>query len=176
MFKLKLITQVTCDEISLRNHQEEAATFLCVELQCCWLPQFNFSMHPLSRYWHLYIGNLFLTKDQFWDLCVFTGVKERTRVLKISNIALDLREDVFQALPALHSFSGNDYTSSFHRKNKSLKCVAKLSWIYCNICGTWWKNVTFDITLFELIKWFVFKLYSLKDCTDVNEGRYVEFT
>ena len=104
-------------------------------------------------------------------------MKERTRVLIVSNIASELGEETCLALPALHGFSGNDYTSSFHGIGK-----AKASSVLLNspeFIDTFAKigdRPVFESTLFESVEQFVLKLYGLKGCADVNEGRYVKFT
>jgi hypothetical protein len=49
------------------------------------------------------------------------GTGNRKRFLNIGDICLELGEDVCRALPGLHCFNGNDYTSAFHsiRKKKA---------------------------------------------------------
>ena len=167
-----------CDEeISLRNHQEEADTkvFLCVKHAVDSHNSTSVCIHSVDT--DISISAIYFSRKINIEIYIKTGVKERTRVLKITNIALELGEDVCQALPALHSFSGNDYTSSFHGigKTKALNVLLNSPEFIATFAAIG-ENVTFNATLFESIERFVLKLYGLKDCADVNEGRYVKFT
>lgn len=46
------------------------------------------------------------------------GVKERRRVVNVREIASELGRNCCLALPALHAFTGIDYTSAFHGMGK----------------------------------------------------------
>eukprot|EP00794_Sanderia_malayensis_P017402 gene17402-19145_t len=103
-------------------------------------------------------------------------VKERTRVLGISNIALEIGQECCLALPSLHAFSGNDYTSSFHGigKAKALKVMQdspECMDVFMRLGG----NPTFVTSLFDLLEKYVCTLYGLK-CVNVNEARFAKFT
>ena len=111
------------------------------------------------------------------EIFIKMGVRERTRILEISNFALELGVDCCLALPALHGFSGNDYTSSFYGvgKAKALKVLLS-SPEFIETFKQIGNTVVFHSPLFESIERFVLKLYGLKNCMNVNEGRYVKFT
>ena len=173
-----LLTQVMCEEeVSLRNHQEEADTkvFICTKHAVDCHNSSSACINTVETDISIYA--IYFSQKIDVEIYVKTGVKERTRVLKISNVALELGKDVCQALPALHSFSGNDYTSSFHGigKVKALNVLLNSPEFIATFKEIG-ENVTFDSALFESIERFVLKLYGLKGCTDVNEGRYVKFT
>ena len=58
-------------------------------------------------------------------LYVDTGSGENLRTLDITAIAKHLGEDCCKVLPALHAFTGYDYTSAFHGigKVKAIKLI-----------------------------------------------------
>ena len=52
------------------------------------------------------------------SMYIHIGVGERRRILDIQNIVSELGVDFCATLPALHSFTGNGYTSAFHGMGK----------------------------------------------------------
>ena len=82
-----------CDEeISLRNHQEEADTkvFLCAKHAVDSHNSTSVCIHSVDT--DISISAIYFSRKINVEIYVKTGVKERTRVLKISNIALELGE------------------------------------------------------------------------------------
>ena len=57
---------------------------------------------------------------------VRTGLKNRQKILDVKEITSEICENVGLVLPALHAFTGNDYTSAFlwHRKGESIQTTA----------------------------------------------------
>ncbi len=107
--------QVVCEEeVSLRNHQEEADTkvFLCSQHAVTWHGATSVCIHTVDS--DIAIYSLFFSKKINVELFVKIGIKDRTRIIAVSDIAVELGEDCCLALPALHAFTGNDYTSAFH--------------------------------------------------------------
>lgn len=47
-------------------------------------------------------------------MCIETGASDWWRCIDIQNVINEIREEVCLALPALHPFTGNDYTSVFY--------------------------------------------------------------
>ena len=47
------------------------------------------------------------------SMFVRIGVKDKKRIVAIDEVVGELGADCFTALPALHAFTGNDYTSAF---------------------------------------------------------------
>ena len=77
------------------------------------------------------------------------------------------------ALPALHAFTGNDYTSAFYGtgKGKAFKIIQE-SEEFQECFAKFGDSFTFDAALFPTINKFVFKLYGMTSCTTTDEARY----
>lgn len=56
---------------------------------------------------------------------VSIGVGEKSRILDIRKIASALGKACCDALPALHAFTGNDYTSGFQGQGKGKQAIAR---------------------------------------------------
>jgi hypothetical protein len=56
-------------------------------------------------------------------LYVKMGVKDRTRIIDINEIKYEIGEELCIALPALHTFTGNDYPSaiSWYRQDQGVQ-------------------------------------------------------
>ncbi len=103
------------------------------------------------------------------------GTGKNKRVLNIDKMASELGRNCCDALPALHAFSGNDYTSAFHGigKTKAFKLM-NASEEFKNVFSSLGNSFTFDANLFPVLQRFVCRLYGLK-CESTNEGRYLKF-
>jgi len=103
------------------------------------------------------------------------GVGNKKRLLDIKGIATELGVSCCHALPSLHAFTGNYYTSAFHGmgKSKAFKLL-KSSEEYLNAFSTFGDSFTFDVTLFPTLERFVCKLYGTKS-DDTNSARYENF-
>eukprot|EP00794_Sanderia_malayensis_P013592 gene13592-15000_t len=114
----------------------------------------------------------------YWDMETYAliGSKNLTRVLDIKAIYDNIGPSVASSLPALHAFTGCDYTSAFHGigKVKALK-VLKKDERFQYVFGVIGDDFEFDGDLFEIIQEFVCTLYGLKSLSDVNEARYKKF-
>ena len=85
---------------------------------------------PCSRVWSvesvcistvdtdIFVYALFFSSKISTSIFIQLGVGDRRRVIDIGNIVSELGVDLRLALPALHSFTGNDYTSAFHGMGK----------------------------------------------------------
>eukprot|EP00794_Sanderia_malayensis_P014792 gene14792-16327_t len=114
----------------------------------------------------------------YWDMETYAliGSKNLTHVLDIKAIYDNIGPSVASSLPALHAFTGCDYTSAFHGigKVKALK-VLKKDERFQYVFGVIGDDFEFDGDLFEIIQEFVCTLYGLKSLSDVNEARYKKF-
>ena len=94
----------------------------------------------------------------------------------MEKIIAGLGEEICLALPDLHAFTGNDYTSAFHRmgKVKALN-ILKGSQEYIKIFKEIGTNFTFNNERLNVIEKFVCELYGIKNCTSTNKARYKKF-
>ena len=102
-------------------------------------------------------------------------VSSRRRIIDIDSIADELGLACCSALPALHSFTGNDYTSAFYGcgKSKAFKLV-KSDESFQETFSKFGDTFDFNADLFENIECFVSRLYGSK-ANNVNEARYNKF-
>ena len=175
-YKLEVIAgKVVCnEEESIATNQEEADTkvFLCSKHAsqsgsthvCICTVDSDIPIYAL------YFQNKIEAR-----LLVKIGVGNRTRVLDIEDISSELGPDMCKALPSLHAFTGNDYTSAFHGigKKKAYKIV-KTSDEYKSCFANFGDSFTFDASLFPILEKFVCLMYGLK-CESTNEARYLKF-
>ena len=114
----------------------------------------------------------FLTPEILLEI----GSSANHRILKISGFCQEIGLDCCQALPALHAFTGNDYTSAFHGigKIKAFNIMVK-SPDFINLFKRIGNHFHYDASTFNGIEKFVCNLYAVSQCTDVNEARYVKF-
>ena len=110
------------------------------------------------------------------NLYVETGSGDNLRTLDIAAISSKLGKSNCKVMPALHAFTGNDYTSAFHGigKVKALKIIVqskKIRRAFKRIGDTF----DFNAKHFSTVEEFVCLLYGAKGCTDVNEARYIKF-
>ena len=77
------------------------------------------------------------------------------------------------ALPALHLFTGNDYTSAFYRigKVKTLKILIQ-SEHHIKTFKAIGDQFTLNAELFPLVEQFVFELYGLSQSSSATKARY----
>ena len=110
------------------------------------------------------------------SLLWLTGTRLRRRCVSLTNIAVNLGEDMSAALPGIHAFSGWDTTSAFCGKGKatafrlaSQKDCLRLAMTNfgCSLAPS--------EELFVECERFVCHLYGLPTCTSVNEARYELF-
>ena len=170
LFKFQVISE-KCEE--LQNKQEEADTkvFLCVrhakntlDLDAC-ITTVDTDIAVYALYFSD-ISNIYIK----------IGAADRKRILDISKIATVLEENVCRALPALHAFTGNDYTSAFFGigKGKALKILID-SEEFQLAFGQIGNSYYFDAPLFDVINLFVTKLYGISGCANTDEARYKKF-
>ena len=109
-------------------------------------------------------------------LYIETGSGENLRTLDISAMASALGESTCKVLPALHAFTGNDYTSAFHGigKVKALKIIIESSKIR-KAFKRIGDSFDFNAKYFPVIESFVCQMYGVKTCENVNEARYLKF-
>lgn len=166
---------VTSEEnVSLTNKQEEADTkvFLCcvharnlgLESACIETVDSDIAIYAVH-----------FRQQISLRMFVKIGSGEKKRILDVSQIHEEIGEDVAAALPALHSFTGNDYTSAFHGigKAKSFKIIAKnneYQQAFAAIGSDW----TFDMEHFAILQRFVCQLYGINTST-TDEARYNKF-
>ena len=102
------------------------------------------------------------------------GTSDRWRCVDIRNIVCEIREEVCLALPALHSLTGNDYTSAFSGigKVKALNILIQ-SEDHIKTFKTVADQFTLNAELFPLVEQF--KLYGLSQCSSTTEACYKKF-
>eukprot|EP00794_Sanderia_malayensis_P002342 gene2342-2695_t len=168
--------EVRCTEAEeLFSNQEEAdtKTFLCCK-HAELLGHGNICIVTVDS--DIAIYTIYFA-DQFKsNLYIRIGSKNSTRVLDIKAIYDNNGPSVASSLPALHAFTGCDYTSAFRGigKVKALK-VLKKDERFQYVFGVIGDDFEFDGDLFEIIQEFVCTLYGLKSLSDVNEARYKKF-
>ena len=104
------------------------------------------------------------------------GIGDRKKVVSVNEIFDDIGEDMAKALPALHCFTGSDYTSAFHGsgKVKALK-ILKNHPEFVHPFALIGRRFTLDVTLFPMIESFTCHLYGLGQCTNTDAARYKKF-
>ena len=176
-YKIQVLNnQIIHDEVlELRTNQEEADTkvFLCCqhaaesgyESSCIYTVDSDIPLYALY----------FADKISI-DMYVLIGTKNKKRLLNISSIRDIIGDDCALAMPAFHSFTGNDYTSAFHSigKSKGYKLL-KESQLYQQAFSNFGDSFTFDVSIFPTIQQFVCDMYGLKTCSTTDEARYVKF-
>eukprot|EP00794_Sanderia_malayensis_P008324 gene8324-9215_t len=110
------------------------------------------------------------------DIYIDIGSGKSRRILDAKAIYDNIGSSISQALPVLHAFTGNDYTSAFHAvvKIKAYKILKKFEH-YQYAFGMIGEDFEFNMELFEVIQEFACALYGLKSMADVNVARYVKF-
>ena len=110
------------------------------------------------------------------SLYVSIGVKERRRVIDVNEIVSEIGEECCSALPALHAFTGNDYTSAFFGvgKGKAFKLLRE-SEEFKKTFEKFGDSFTFDTKLFAAVEKFVCTLYGAKEAIDTDYARYQKF-
>ena len=110
------------------------------------------------------------------EIYLETGSSSNHRILKISGFCNKIGSDCCKALPALHAFTGNDYTSAFHGMGKikafNIMCESpKFVELFKRIGN----HFEYDASTFTGIEKFVCRMYAISQCNDVNEARYIKF-
>lgn len=110
------------------------------------------------------------------DIYIKIGAADRKRILDVTRIAAVLGRKVCQSLPALHAFTGNDYTSAFFGigKGKAFKILLD-SEEFQLAFGKMGNSYYFDSPLFNDLNLFVSKLYGISGCENTDEARYKKF-
>ena len=163
--------------VELATDQEEADTkvFLCVKHASHELGYTSVCIYTVDSDISVYA---FYFQKFFQDTQIFiqTGTGIKQRVLDIQSISIELGVDCCDALPALHAFTGNDYTSAFHGigKVRVYKTMMK-SEEFISMFKRFGNSYVFDSRDFGRVEEFVCALYGLKKCKDVNEARYTKF-
>ena len=160
------------EEVLLASSQEEADTkvFLCAKhasdsgsnTVCIETVDSDIPLYAL--YFQEKLGGI--------SLLVNYIVNKRRRIININNIVSELGIDYCRAIPALHAFTGNDYTSAFYGigKAKAFK-ILRDSEDFQTTFASFGNSYGFDANLFESIELFVCAMYGVK-CSNTNEPRY----
>ena len=110
------------------------------------------------------------------NLYFCTGTGNNTRIVDITSISNVYGVSLCKALLGLHVFTGCDSVSAFKGKGKvkGLKIMLE-SAEFCSVfeeLGMFW---TLPSASCKILEQFVCVLYGQKDCTEVNEARYLNF-
>ena len=122
------------------------------------------------------IYNIYYADRMNLNVYVQVGTKASKRILDIGAIQESIGSSISNALPALHAFTDNDYTSAFFGMGKAkafkvLKSCELFQYTFGMVC----EEFAFDEDLLPAIEEFVCKLYGLKNVSSVNEARYTKF-
>jgi len=170
---------VSSEERPLSSTQEEADTkvFLCAE-HAASLDLSSICISTVDTdiaIYAMYFNHLI-------DIQIFVqiGVGDRKRIIDIGDICIELGEDVCMALPGLHCFTGNDYTSAFHGigKKKAFTIMRENTdfiQAFSKLGEGNTSRFTFDPALFATIQAFTCKMYGLAQCQDTDIARYQKF-
>ena len=157
----------------LYNNQEEADTkvFLCANHVSAATPVI---IHTVDT--DIAIYSLYFQWSMNSNIYVKIGVKDRKRILDIRSLSEDLGEPICKSLPALHAFTGNDYTSAFHGigKAKAMALLRKNDQYQISFSAIG-ENFVFDTLQFPNVEKFVCQLYGLHKCDNTDEARYLKF-
>jgi hypothetical protein len=106
-----------------------------------------------------------------------TGVGNKHRYIKVSDIALTVGDDVCRALPAFHAFTRCDSTSAFASKGKKnpYKLMSGNSTFLSVFQQLGEDSKSVPQQLHEHLEHFVCCMYGLFNHTDVNKARSVIF-
>ena len=164
------------EETSLCNDQEEADTKVFLAAQHAVTNHNAESVCIFTIDTDIVIYSLYFSFKINVSFFIFIGVKDRTRILNVNQIAQSLGKKCCLALPAFHAFTGNDYTSAFFgigkvRSFKLLVNVKKFMKVFRKLGQT----TTFNSQLFQTLEEFVCRLYGSKS-VDTNKARYEKFT
>ena len=100
----------------------------------------------------------------------------KRRVLDINDIREELGEELCLALPGLHAFTGNGYTSAFHGLGKKKPfTMTKNSPEYQRAFSSLGDRFVLDVQHFPVIEQFVCELYGVRNCSNTDKARYKKF-
>ena len=104
------------------------------------------------------------------------GTSDRRRCIVIRNVVSEIKEEVCLALPTIHSFTGNDYTSVFYGigKVKELNILIKSEDLIKTFKATG-DQFALNSGLFPLVEQFVCKLHELSQSCSTTDARYEKF-
>ena len=104
------------------------------------------------------------------------GTGDRRRCIDIRNVVSEIREKVCLALPAFHSFIGNEYTSAFYGigKVKALNILIR-SEDHIRTFKAIGDQFTLNAKLFPLVEQSVCELYGLSRSSSATEVSYKKF-
>ena len=150
---------MVCTEASeLANNQEEADTkvFLCAQHANIHHTSESICIETVDSdiaIYALYFENK-ITSRIFINFIT----SSRRRIIDITDVALEIGEECCRALPALHAFTGNDYTSAFFGigKTKAFK-VLRESPEFKRTFADFGENFVFNSTFYT-------SLYNLLCC------------
>ena len=114
----------------------------------------------------------FNSKSNIWiEAGIYT--KNTQRYINVRDIGKSIGESVCVSLPALHAFTGCDYTSSFSRKGKikPLKLLEKIP-TFQEAFGFLGSQDEVPEDVMKKVNTFVCQLYGQKKATSVNDARF----
>lgn len=98
------------------------------------------------------------------------------RYISIQDICKSVDSDFVEALPALHSFTGSDYTAAFYRKGKIRPYnIMEKTPKYAQALALLGHDEEIRETVTTTIEEFVCELYGERKSASVNETRYAIF-
>ena len=119
-----------------------------------------------------YIANTYEIKSPDTDVII-----EHVRTIHVQSIKQHLGDAVTNALIGLHCFTGCDSVSAFYGKGKvkPFKLVQQDP-VFCSAFQLLGETFAVSEDTIATIEAFVCSLYGQKDCSKVNEARYILFS
>ena len=109
------------------------------------------------------------------SLILATGTGNKRRFIDVNGISQEYGENISEALPGLHAFTGCDSVSTFSGKGKqsAVKVILKDEGL-CETMREFGQSYTVSEELMEKCEMYVCSLYG-KSGADVNDVRYALF-
>ena len=142
------VTVTATDIQELRSTQEEADTRII--LHCLYAAQHHFdkssgSIVVRSPDTDVFVLLVYYSPRIHAEIVFETGTGEKLRHISVNDVHSTLGDDMAQALPAFHAFTGCDSTSSFVRRGKKcpLKNTEAVTAVHQCLLVTWrcWKCI-----------------------------------
>ena len=165
-------------EYALGSDQEEADTKI---LLCCQHAVQHFSNHAenvcvATVDTDVVVLAIYYESRIKCNLFVEIGSKGKKGIILVSKMAVNVGQDMADALPALHAISGCDLTSAFYGvgKKKVYNILQNVG-AYMEALKELGNQHIFNKNFFPVIQKMVAEFYGIRSCTGINDARYQRF-
>ena len=107
-------------------------------------------------------------------LILVSGTQRKQRIIDIQQLAGEWGQEVCNALPGLHAFTGSDSTSAFSGKGKKISLDLIAKGVGVEACQTLGNDFQVTSELYDACEQFTLHMYG-STSTNVNEARYTLF-